>query len=63
MERDERPLIAHAILSAPGWARVGISDPKPSLREDAAMELAASIARALDDPPTPASDDQPRLAL
>jgi len=36
MERIAPPLIAKAILTAPGWARLGISDPSSTLREDAA---------------------------
>jgi predicted TPR repeat methyltransferase len=40
--RDEL-LIAQALLSAPGWARVGITSPKAYQREDAARELARVI--------------------
>jgi len=43
MERIDLPQIAHAILSAPGWARVGISAPNERLREEAALELARAL--------------------
>lgn len=65
MERIALPLIADAILAAPGWARVGITSPKSSMREDAAMELAKCIAsawNASDTAPMPVFN-QPRLAL
>lgn len=51
MPRIDDTTIADAILSAPGWARVGISDPKPWLREDAAIELARFIRSQVDTPP------------
>lgn len=35
--------IAHSILSAPAWARLGITMPDPGLRERAAAELALAI--------------------
>jgi hypothetical protein len=35
--------LAASILSAPGWARVGINMPDPAMRERAASELARSI--------------------
>ncbi|WP_318248291.1 DUF6771 family protein [Novosphingobium percolationis] len=41
--RIEERQIAEALLTAPGWARVGISDPTPWMREDAALELARAI--------------------
>ncbi len=48
MERIDKTTITKALLAAPGWARVGISDPKPWLREDAAEELASIILRGAD---------------
>lgn len=39
--------IAQAILEAPGWARIGITMPDPSMREKAAIELALTIADQL----------------
>ncbi len=53
--------IADAILSAPGWARVGITMPDAGLRERAAHELARSIVEGLTD--RPADADQLPLAL
>lgn len=41
--RIETDTIVQAILSAPGWARVGITAPKERLREEAAQELARAI--------------------
>jgi hypothetical protein len=43
MDRLTETAVAHAILAAPGWARVGITAPKEWLREDAAVELARAI--------------------
>ncbi|MDT0508578.1 DUF6771 family protein [Novosphingobium sp. MMS21-SN21R] len=43
MTRIEERQIAEALLAAPGWARVGISDPTRWMREDAARELAHEI--------------------
>jgi hypothetical protein len=48
MERIDTSAVAHAILDAPGWARVGITAPSSCLREDAALELARVIADAGD---------------
>jgi len=47
MERIDLDILADAILEAPGWARVGITARSPSLREDAARELAGAIAERL----------------
>ncbi|MDE1914762.1 MAG: hypothetical protein KGJ57_17315 [Sphingomonadales bacterium] len=63
MERLDSPLIAQAILSAPGWARVGITHPKASLREEAARELAECIAGALAAPADCPDEGQPCLPL
>ncbi|NLR72874.1 hypothetical protein HGI47_18520 [Novosphingobium sp. ERN07] len=58
MSRIDQARIADALLNAPGWARVGISDPKPFLREDAALELASAILRQVEAPePSPARQD------
>ena len=43
MSRSNPATIAQAILTAPAWARVGITAPSEWLREDAAQELARSI--------------------
>jgi len=39
--------LANAILSAPAWARVGITAPKESIREAAAQELALQIGKLI----------------
>ena len=43
MERRDANRVAQAMLSAPGWARVGITAPKDHLRIEAAYELARAI--------------------
>lgn len=43
MSRVEPVELAATILSAPAWARVGITAPNERLREEAALELARSI--------------------
>lgn len=53
--------IADAILSAPGWARVGITMPDAGMRERAAHELARSIVEGLS--AKSADADQLPLAL
>lgn len=55
MTRIEEQQIADALLAAPGWARVGISDPTPWMREDAARELARTVLHSatLAQPETP----------
>ena len=53
--------IANALLSAPGWARVGITAPKEHLREQAARELARVVLEGATDAPD--SSDQLRLSL
>lgn len=55
--------VAHAILDAPGWARVGIKAPSSYLREDAALELAHVIADAVDAPVIASSPEQSTLPL
>ncbi|MES2300555.1 MAG: DUF6771 family protein [Pseudomonadota bacterium] len=61
MHRIDKTTIAQALLNAPGWARVGISDPKPWLREDAAEELAFTILHGIDlpDPQDARQSDMP----
>lgn len=43
MERVATDQLAESILSAPAWARVGITAPDDRMREEAALELARSI--------------------
>lgn len=49
MERIDRHRISEAILSAPGWARVGITMPDERMRLQAADSLAGAIADHLED--------------
>ena len=63
MERFDTSAVAHAILDAPGWARVGITAPSSCLREDAALELARLIADAVDSPVITPSPEQSTLPL
>ncbi|WP_307104773.1 DUF6771 family protein [Sphingomonas sp. SORGH_AS_0950] len=44
-------IIAEAILSSSGFARVGITMPDPDMRERAARDMAQTIAARLDRPP------------
>ena len=43
MERIDPQQLSEAILSAPAWARVGITMPDERMREKAAHEVALSI--------------------
>ena len=64
MNRLDKNAIADALLSAPGWAKLGLTEPREHLRIDAAMELAGAI---LDHLSPPASDanagEQQAMAL
>lgn len=48
MSRIDKTRIAEALLAALGWARLGISDPRPWMREAAAIELANEILTQFD---------------
>ena len=63
MERVDTSAVAHAILNAPGWARVGITAPNSCLLEDAALELARVVADAVDTPADRGSGQQAALPL
>ena len=63
MERIDTSAVAHAILDAPGWVRVGITAPSSCLREDAALELARVIADAVTAPAGEALEAQTSLPL
>ena len=63
MERIDTSAVAHAILDAPGWARVGITAPRSCLREDAALELARVIADAVTAPAGETLEAQTSLPL
>lgn len=43
MLRIDEADVTDAILSAPGWARVGITMPDPAMRQRAASELARAV--------------------
>lgn len=55
--------ISTAILTAPGWARVGITMPDGRLRERAADALAHAIVDGLWHIPDTASEDQLSLSM
>ncbi|WP_240960148.1 DUF6771 family protein [Novosphingobium olei] len=59
--RIDHDTVAQAILSAPAWARVGITAPDERMREDAAQELASVILS--DKPRDTGGDDQLAPAL
>jgi hypothetical protein len=59
MERVDPAAIAAAILDAPGWCRVGITAPGEHLRQQAAKELALSIASSLKERSVPDRDQLP----
>jgi len=63
MRRVDEERVAETILSAPGWARVGITAPAPHLRIDAAHELARAILDCIEDSRDSPAFDQPGLAL
>jgi hypothetical protein len=63
MIRIDFPAVAQAILTAPGWARVGITASSEHLREDAALELAQSILADVSDEPALFIADQLQLGL
>ncbi|TDW61572.1 hypothetical protein EDF57_109130 [Novosphingobium sp. PhB55] len=61
MERIDPQQLSEAILTAPAWARVGITMPDARMRERAASELAQAIVEKLADYPGIAHPDQLRL--
>lgn len=63
MERMDKNRVAEAILSAPGWARVGITAPKDHLRIEAAYELARVIVDDVSSGPDAPEPDQLGLSL
>ncbi|UVO49656.1 hypothetical protein M0208_03700 [Sphingomonas sp. SUN019] len=56
-------MLAQMVLSAPGWARVGITAPDERLREEAALELGTLIADRLERPFVIVPDGQLPLPL
>lgn len=64
MMRLSRTTIAKTLLSAPGWARVGLTAPVERLRDEAAEELARAILEGVGLPDDDGTDpDQLGLAL
>ncbi len=63
MEQITPSRIADTILTAPGWARVGITAPAPHVRTDAAHELARVILAAIEGGSAAPAVDQPALPL
>lgn len=47
MERIDPDQIADALLAAPGWARLGLTEPSEHIRRQAARELALAIVEDL----------------
>lgn len=62
MTKMDPDRVADALLAAPGWARIGITAPKESVRQAAAQELALAITRLFADNSTP-DPDQLQLTL
>lgn len=50
MTRFDQASLADALLTAPGWARVGLTAPTSTVREDAACELARVIIDRIERP-------------
>ena len=64
MNRLDKNAIADALLAAPGWAKLGLTEPREHLRIDAAMELASAIVDQLSPPVSRAiAGEQQALAL
>ncbi len=64
MNRLDKNAIADALLSAPGWAKLGLTEPREHLRIDAAMELADAILDRLSPPVSRAAvGEQQAMAL
>jgi hypothetical protein len=64
MDRIDQTTIATTILTAPGWARIGITAPTESVRDAAAHELARTIIERIGGDPRELSNaDQLPLKL
>ena len=48
MEQPDTNDLANALLTAPGWARVGLTAPRDTLRFAAAKELALQVCKVID---------------
>lgn len=55
--------LAAAVLTAPGWVRLGMVGPSPRLREEAALALANRIVDQLEQPQVVVPDRQLGLPL
>lgn len=58
MSRIDEAAVADALLTAPGWARVGLTAPNAWMREDAARELARVILSQMEKAPFPRTDQE-----
>lgn len=63
MERIDPEQIADALLAAPGWARLGLTEPEEHLRRQSARELAMAVVGELCGPPPSVDPAQLALAL
>lgn len=52
-----------AIMTAPAWAKVGLTMPSERMRQRATRELAASILEGIDRAPQYEDRDQLKLSL
>jgi hypothetical protein len=63
MEQIDSRRVSEIILTAPSWAKIGITMPDEALRIRAANELALTISERLADSLTTADRDQLALPL
>ena len=64
MMRIDPTIIASSLLSAPDWARVGLTSTVERLREDAAIVLARAVVEQIEaDAISQADPNQLRLAF
>lgn len=63
MERIDTRELCEIILTAPAWARIGITMPDEEMREKAATELALTIVERLSDFPAIPDHNQLHLPL
>jgi hypothetical protein len=63
MDNIDTARVAETILSAPGWARVGITAPTSHIRVEAAFELARAIIESACAGAEPQNPDQLGLSL
>jgi hypothetical protein len=63
MERIDPAQLSEVILTAPAWARIGITMPDERMRHAAADQLAASIVESLTGEAGPIDIDQLSLPI